>query len=215
MYRPNRIGPHPVLDFEIGQTAWPTDWNTNFNGPDSSITSQAVYPQVLSATVPEDYGQVAWSAEDASIQLSTLQQVAWGVPVSGTATNDLGNLWSCAGSLVIGDASAAGLSARFFIGRANVGTLSVTRTSAQNEILRPYELRSAVTMDGDSLHAGFQGSVVNEASSVGGGDFGTNPVIFGVALANSSGANITLAGIWISLSLHKYIEDLKTFEDAR
>ena len=161
MYRPNRIGPWPVLDPSLAGLTWPSDWNTNFDGPDSGLSDDAVFPQVRSATVRDDFDQFMLGMTDLGSILATNQMMSFAVAVNGLmeSTRPMllsGHVFASVHSSLDDVLLAA------WCGRADAASLSVTRTSAQNEVSNPQWLPGVCTVAAAGAQLSWSGSFVIE-----------------------------------------------------
>ena len=122
MYRPNRIGPWPLYDFDDVSNTWPSAWNTagNFNLADTAQGAMA--PAVRSATVRDDYDQVTWDSTQ-DITLAANSVMSFGVAINGSAENDRGLHYGVSGSIVC--ATSAQAFGGIAIGRCDNASLSV------------------------------------------------------------------------------------------
>lgn len=209
MYRPNRIGPWPLLDLDRVLATWPVDWNTNFNAADSGLTD--VKPHMELATVRDDYDQVCWKRDD--VQLVATQSMTFGVCISGEAPNNKPVMLTVAGGLSLAAATVINAEASFGIGRLDSSSVDVTRNAANNNISVPHVLRGAGDTEG-FLNLDYIGQVgVIDLAADG---FGSNPICFFCRMRNLDAA----AGWdWLdfSLSLHisRYVSDVDMFDPNR
>lgn len=208
MYRPNRVGPWPVVDLDLTIPSWPTEWNTNFNNVDVGVGTLA--PHFYSATVKDDYDAFTWFRSTS--QLAADNSVSFAVAVNGEALNDQGSLLSFDGTFGFARAAAAQRTINFFVGRLGASTVDVVRTAANNSVANPYFLESV----GSNVGSGglkCSGSLVHVDSGADG--HGSNPIVFGVQLVNPDTGAMDMENILVSLSLHKYNGDLPIFDARR
>lgn len=200
----------PVVDLESTVATWPGDWSANFNGPDVALTS-VPYPQVLTATPGDRHETVNWRASSA-VSLASGHKMGFAVPLSGAHDQDLGILFAGHVAVHAGPGSP-GIGVAVFVGRAASGTLSTTRTSAQNQLAQFAYLPSQVHDHGDVLSASYLGSWLTDKYAE--ASFGTNPILFGFELMNYSGGALSLTQLSFTITGQRYLKDYDTFEPAR
>lgn len=212
MYRPNRIGPHPVLAPGLASLVWPTDWNTNFNGPDSDLAVAEIHPQVRSVTVRDNFDQFNLVQADLGATIAAEKKMSFGVALNGAFEASEPMLVSCAMSVVMTCGTQDCALAAWF-GRADGASLSVTRTSQQNDVSNPIYLPADHFRENELLHLDYNGSVIVEDHA---GDYSDdNPLLFGFSLHNHSGVASTVKGLHFNLSAHRYVSDLNIFDPNR
>lgn len=209
MYRPPLIGPYPLLDLDRAALAWPTAWNTagNFNAVDT-LTAAAKAPHFWSATVQEQYDFVAWVA-DVAMTLADGNAMSFGVCVSGT--HEAGKPMVYSGHVALSFDSPCQVDV--WCARLTGSTVDVTRTAANNAVDSPLQLQHQVIYYANHTTGGWQGSFVSMDQEDDG--FDTDPVVLGCTLLNDTGGVATIENLSVTMSLHRYAEDIQSFEPAR
>lgn len=211
-YRNDRIGPHPVLDLDLTNPSWPTEWSGNFDTDDAPNNGSPVM-HFRSATVREDHDQVTW-IKNQTINLSSAQAIGFGCALEGASPgdSDLGMLWGGHASLLV-EADADEVSLGVLCGRLASSTVDVTRTAANNTITNPHFLRWNSGNNGVWQSVNWSGSFVSADFDDDG--FGTNPMAFGVLINNHGSTAATIGSMILSVSFQRYNSDLRIFEPSR
>ena len=213
MYRPNRIGPHPVFDLDAALLSWPAEWAANFNTGDHD-NQGAPRIHVGSATLREDYDQVTWIAAN-DVILAADNAIAFGVAIDGNFQEggNLGHLYCGHVSAVAGLASGTDLLAVPIIGRCNSSTVIVDRTGAGNVFGNVCYLPGESFLSAGMSRCSWQGCIAQ--GNLGAAALGTNPVMLGGLFVNYAGASVTFEYLVVTATIHKYVAELQVFDPVR
>lgn len=206
MYRPNRIGPWPLVSVVTGPHV-----RGNLVSNDLSGAPQAHFSKT---GANEATMSVHWKF-NAALTIGALQGVAIGAKVVGPTFYDEGQfILSYAGAL-IGFSDDEGLGIRGIIGQtADVGELD----SALNQY--------SFVPTGAYLHERTSGAenapvTIDANGSVVLGDWApqdasfSRELFFGFFLVNGGGVEVSVNNLEISASLHVYVSDLVPFDPNR
>ncbi|AXL14832.1 hypothetical protein [Microviridae sp.] len=197
MYRPNRTGPWPLINTVA--TALTTA-QVDLSG-DSAAT-----PNIRCGDAVLNIGQRANSFDLSVAATQANEQVGFGVQIACPSINGEDTIVSVSGSIVM--QTSGGVTPCFVIGR-NSGV------TAQSDLVN-WSLLPLTTQDSGANH---QAATINTSIVL--GDFlpsGTDsdaPLMAGWSLVNVNGAASNAANIFASVSLHRYISDLTTFDPGR
>ena len=209
MYRPNRIGPWPLVDLAIA-SSWP--FGANFDVLDAVVADAVRYPQVRTTTIREDFDQVSF-VQTGAVSLNFGQRVSFGCVIDGAALNDRSMIYSGAVALGFVQPTNLELELDAWIGRRDGAGVTIGRASAENPVTSYFSLPVDVAK-GDGYHRlSWLGSVVS-VDHVGDG-FGVNPVILGCSIGNHGGSSAPLEGLQVNIALHRYVGDVDTFDPNR
>lgn len=211
MYRPNRIGPWPLIHVDKAPIAMGTlassynETNLQFNpaAPDATVRSEFASRQMSGANL---------------VALPRESTISFGVGVNGNVPADVGTalMFGCAASLTLRQLTVAtnDFTVRAHIGRCNNATIGIFSGSAVNlcdnyaqvpGVNVEYATRALTASINTSVIIGdFDGAVVAS----------TNPILFGWTVQNNSATALQFE--WEAfVSLQKYIKDIDTYDVGR
>lgn len=223
MYRPNLKGPWPLLDLDPSVRRVLRSDGTNWDADDSAITG-IHQPFLHSATLNEDYQSVIYStlpSTNVSNELKAGQQLSLGVAIDGSKINNQDFMYSVSGSFSISVSAVAdidstvvrGWDALFFMAYRSASGIA----SGKNLI------SSYANLEFDSIGNPSDTSLfmsLNKSNIIGdwrghGNDL-QNPYIFGVLIRNfNTTQSIHTKGLLAKLSIHKYKDDIRTYDPGR
>ncbi len=208
MYRPNRIGPWPLIDLDRDTTI--------LAGSDLVTASESLAKpgcRVQDTTVNESFR--SWTVNfRVAGTLPTLAGCAVGVQIAGLAfANSLNSIVSYGGGCNL-FAAGAGIQIIPIIGRAETdggpGTDFICDPWAQV----PYEAVSndaaggfahQVTANGTVIEGPFNNTTATKVGSM----------FFGFWICNLTGSGIVITETQVSCSIHRYLHDIDTFDPNR
>lgn len=208
MYRLDRIGPWPVLDVDLAEFVWPTEWNVNFDNVDSGYAS--IKPHFRSATVRDDFEQL--HVMEGSVALAANQGMTFAIAINGEAENDLPMMYSYHASLCWVMSAPASWQAQIGIGRLDSASVDVNRAATNNNIANPYFLHSDGS-DTGSAGVRHEGQVI--LSDVEADGYGTNPICLFARMVNGENTVMDVGDLCLSLSMFRYTADYDTFDPSR
>lgn len=207
MYRPNRIGPFPTLDLDrTGYT--PTITSVVVGGV-------PVFPHVQNTNVNDEFENM-FAGPGITGGLGANEHVSFGIAMSGVQPeSELPmHLTICGSAYWVG---AQPITIRPFIARGDTATPVVNTGANNNQCSRPFFLpysgaivSSLPTNEFSSVS--FNCSVV--AGNILGATLSENPIYLGVQLL-SSVAGATATSIRVSISAHRWLNDLSVFDPTR
>jgi len=210
MYRPNRIGPNPLITLET-VPAGRTELFTAVYGStiDAEIIGGVPFDNVSARSV--------FFSEDISIPAG--EQGSIGVSILGTPLNvndiDRQYILSAAGS-VLGFSSDEAVGVIPVVGR--VSENGVALTSLNFWSLPPSNNSEHVRTSGgevSSIGSSFNSSMVMGDFFPQGGDPETNDLYAGWWFTNGGASPVTIANVHLSVSIHRYTTDLNPFDPNR
>lgn len=207
MYRPNRIGPFPTLDLD--RTAYtPTITSVVAGGV-------PVFPHVQNTNVNEELENM-FGYPGITGGLGANDHCSFGIAMSGAQPeSELPVHFTFCGACYW--AGAQPITIRPFIARGDSATPVVNVGANNNQCSRPFFLpyESAIV---SSLPANEFSSVAFNCSIIAGNILGAtlseNPIYLGVQLL-SSVAGSTATSIRVSISAHRYLNDIRVFDPTR
>lgn len=201
MYQPNRVGPHPIKDLDIDNAVWDPAWSPSLA---SSVHDYGTkFVQLEDAFIPELYSESTWSCPSSST-LPSSSAHSWGVIVSGEPVNNKMPLFSLsANGLCCTQTVTIGF--EVFIGRLE-GAPSADRTKVN-------EVKSWLMVATGNRHVSYNGSLVPQDEL--GDGFGNNAVIAGITVYNFAATDLELAGIQLSIGLHRFTTQLEMLDPKR
>lgn len=213
MYRPNRVGPWPLVhvDQTVSNTGALPAGNTHFETefepslPDSVIRSASASEYFFGLT---------------NAAVPALESVSIGVAVNGAHplselegnAGDPGYLLSVSGSCKVRIPASTQIGIEAVIGRATAATLT-SFGSGNNPCASHFVIPCAIAQ-GDGFSQAWVNTTVVMGNYNGAITVTSNPLIFGFRMTNYTGANAQWR--WFGgMSVHKYIQDLNTFDPTR
>jgi len=205
MYRPNRIGPHPIGNLNKVYTINAlTDFAT------SEETALSVLSTVsLNVVSGENFiHEAVYYSEATGVTLGDDKQVGVGVQINDEEEERHRHIYSVWGSLS-GDYQSH-LTYQFCIGRLTAAPSATVGVAVPNAIPLPISLH----FGNGAIHATCNVSFVSTEL-----DGGTPPSTFFDLAAfwriQNQGGAANLIGLNLNVGIHKYKEDLLTFDPAR
>jgi len=206
MYRPNRIGPHPVANLNKAVAL-----NSLVDFATSEETALAVLSTIsLNVTSGENFmHESVYYNVAAGVLLADDKQVGIGVQITDTEEERHRHIYSVWGTLS-GDYQSH-LTYQFCIGRLTAAPSLTVGVAVPNAISLPLNTWSA---GNGSIHMSCNTSFVSTEL-----DGGSVPSTFFDLAAfwriQNVGGNANLIGLNLNVGIHKYKEDLLTFDPAR
>lgn len=204
MYRPNRIGPWSIGDLD---KAFVADAKTDFDTHDVTFATYGAY-SLNTASGVNFTGETFQFTDSTGVSLANIMQVGIGVQISGADYMEQ-YMYSISGTLMYDDSTevmvecvlgrlAAAPSAAASIAVANPITIPITFAKGGSLAIASVNHTLITTMD----------------------DGGTPPATeFDICafwrLTNVSGAATTLPGLGGRIAVHRYAQDLHTFDPTR
>ncbi len=210
MYRPNRIGPSPLVTLETVAAGRSEIFTKPFG---AFLASEAI------GGLPNEHTHARSVHFTQPISIEPLEQGSIGVSILGTVLNendiDRQYLLSVSGS-VVGFTSGEGLTIRPIIGRVLESGVALSDLefwsfppSTDGEHVRTSGAEIAPITSSCNIT-----TVLGDWAPQG-GDAETNDLYFGWWFANSTGVAIEIANCFLSVSIHRYIHDLNPFDPNR
>lgn len=218
MYRPNRIGPWPIIDLDAPKMAWDASWNATLGVADFPIGT-APTPHFRSATVRDDFDFMSIKMDGNTPTLLNHFSMAFGVAIEGENPVDgdgEATLFSVFASMMLSDDTTGNEhTASLWVGRLDQSTVDVTRNQTNNSVTNPILLPALVTKTGTSgnIHLAYNGSFL--FSDIEADGYDSNPIVAGVTINNPDSAAREWTDFHLSLGIHRYVGDLKSFEPNR
>lgn len=217
MFRPNRIGDHPLTDVSAANLVLP---QTDANFAASLGTLQLHQVQTDSALTPEQVTCVNFNTGDAAVTytITPLKTWSFGRFVSGNVLNDRPVMFSFDYEIIMRIAAVDPLFAIMaYIGYANANLVTVDITTTVNLMDTKVLLGSDDGMNSAQLRRlSGKGTIVNTLFNGGAsGEFDTNPIGIWLACTSFSGSNVSIKHINGSISLYRYSKDIDTFDPTR
>lgn len=215
MYRPDRIGPYPVWDFDRAEVSWPGTWSANFDAHDHSIAAKP-FAHVETATLA-DKNQSIWRMPGVRT-LAAHHAIGFGVGINADAApgSNLPHLFAGYADIQVGidPTSNSRWGVRCFMGRAAATPLTVDRAGTGNQVDQAIYLGDEISLDDTVKRAKWQNCVIEQDLDADGLD--ARPIILGVQVLNYHGGTaLSLQYLTVSLSFQKYNEDLQIFDSVR
>lgn len=209
MYRPDRIGPYNYFDADKIITQ--ADFNVaNFDTLDAPDNTGKLYVWIRSATVPDSLGFDTFFSD--AVTLAATSMFSFGVAVSGTWFEH-GLLFTMDSQVFI--ASDKDMLVLPWIGQLDASTITVTHSGQENDLTHGRWLGPDCMFSvGNQLVCSVKQSMnwLQLDEAVPSEEY---PIAHGFTIINSSGSAANIDNIRASVSLHKYIEDLPTYEPVR
>lgn len=208
MYRPNRIGPWPLLDTE----------NVIFEVPGTGL-GQAPFSDIVILNSPDAIAGLEHKAFTVrmtdGIGLASGAATAYGVRVVGTQEFDVGEYMVSYGGSFLGFSADEGVAIRSVLGR--VATNGVDDGSMAQWGLVPEQTNSSMRSAGAEITP--LESSVNGTVLIGdwlpGGNLLQNELFFGFWIANGGASAANIVDVHMTVSLHRYLSDLRPFDPNR
>ncbi len=205
MYRPDRIGPFPLATLESTPHIL------------SAINQDVikVQPTIEVIGVPNLATKATAVFFDSNATVNAGNQGAFGISVNGNTLHKAGEYIVAVSGTFLGWSAAEGLSVQGILGRLSASGPGV-RTMSQ--WIHVPEMSSEFSRTSTAEVSAIKSSVNTEIVM---GDFAPNAtesdldLCFGFALFNVGTGVATVQSIHASLSIHRYVEDLHTFDPNR
>lgn len=204
MYRENRIGPNMLFD--------PTEATftpTLLVGVLTASTQSA--PVCKSATVPAEYNTIHMAHTPLSI--ATSKALSIGVPINGAHFGQLPNMFT-----IVGQASWVAdqdLHGSFGFGMSDSSTIAVSVSAESNIMTKFNQLPTYHSGQiNQAEYCSCKESLLSGGFSTDGTEV-TNPHIAFFRLVNNSGGTATMVSLQVSLSVHKYLGSIDTYDPSR
>lgn len=205
MYRPNRIGPWPIGNFN---KALLTDAKADFTAVDVAHTTYGCYS--LNVTSAEETTSEKVVFTDSTLFLSNTQQVGIGVQLTGGDEETNRYMYSVSGSL--GFHTGEDVLVEMVIGRL----AAAPSVSASIAVVNPIIVPLSVAMRGTQSNYYAVNSTVISTQLDGGSAPAT---YFDIAafwrLVNMDGSNAVFKAFQCNISFHKYVSDILNFDPNR
>lgn len=217
MFRPNRIGDHPIVDVSAADFTLPQSDAENLASLGTMVLHQV---QTDTATLGDPVSCVNFNTGDGlkTWSISSLKSWSFGRFITGAALNNREMMisYSLNATLTLAAVSPE-IKLQACIGVANATSVTVDKTAQVNLMdtrvilgmdLSQSELTKSISVKGTIVNSLFNGGAS--------GEYDTNPIGLWLAVVNtkSSGAAAikVLSG---SLSLYRYSVDIDTFDPTR
>lgn len=206
MYRPNRIGPWPLVTFDAGPHV------------QASLGSTAPLSGNPVGEVSKPGGNLATMAEhwrfSASISIPAGNGVSFGVKISGVPLFDEGEYILEYGGSLVGFSSEEGIAVRALVGRFDDGAVEVSTISRYAIAPSSFSHIRASGAETSSLVADCNGEVIMGDWLPIGEEF-EGGIYFGWWIMNGSTSPAEIGDLQGSVSIHRYEGDLRPFDPNR
>ena len=217
MFRPNRIGSHPLSDLSSSDHEIATT-DGQFTSTVGTINAHQV--QTDSAFYGDPAFMVNVRSANTPVTFSLAAGKSWcfGRAVSGIAPNDRETLFNVSGELRVFGATNTDISLGFHLGRANASAPSVDATTAVNLIdnrlrVPVIEIPRTANICGFSTKCTVVDTIFNGGAA---GVYDSFPIFAYYSITNYNASSaFVIKGIDSSLSIYKYTEDIDSFDPNR
>ncbi len=207
MYRPNRIGPFPLVDLDAPAVLFATVEYLNGGA------TQKIAPITLSTVLVTETGVLRGYQN--TIAIAALNTVSFGIPVDPVLVNEQSMQLSISGAARCYGSAVNNVTLNPFVARSNADPIVATQTTGSNESDDPFFLPCCASQVPGTRAV--QASV-NTSLAIGpfkaGSTPSTNPLILGWCFHNQSNVAVTL-NLDFSIAVQRYLEDVQLFDPSR